>query len=41
MQVVRDVGTHKAEEGSNCKGLITVSNDLEVDAVLVVQIGEE
>ena len=38
---MRDVGAHKTEEGSNCESLIAVSNDLEVDAVLVVQVGEE
>ena len=41
MQVVSDVSAQKTEERGNRKRLVAVSNNLEVNAVLVVQVREE
>ncbi len=38
MEIVRNIGAHKTEEGCNREGLVAVSNNLEVDTVLIVQV---
>ena len=41
MQIGSNVGTEQAEEGGDCECFITVAEDLEIDAVVVVEDGEE
>jgi hypothetical protein len=35
---MRDVRAHQGEEGGNRKCFVAVTNDLEIDGVLIVQI---
>lgn len=41
VQVGSNIGAKQAEKGGNGKCLVTISNDLKVDAVVVIVVGQE